>query len=97
MDTTSGLLVEVAKQVPALIVCAFIVVTFIRYLMKRDEVLQHLGDECHKAQRDANHAINENSKALGEISAVLRRLNGRAHIDTSFGRPVAPDRETHNG
>ena len=73
----SDLFLRLASQVPSLVVLVIVVVIFLKYLTKRDEVLKHLGDDCHEVQRDAIKAIKQNSEVIGEISVVLRRLNDK--------------------
>lgn len=82
---------ELLKQVPALAVLAFIVIQFLRYLEKKEcnlqDMLTRIGDTCHQVQRETTErtaealaetraTIGENSKVLGEVGAVLRRMNG---------------------
>ena len=67
---------EAAKQIPALLVLVFLIHKFLKYLIKRDEALEGISEQCHKVQRDAIEAIKQNSRALGEVSVLLKRLNG---------------------
>lgn len=58
-----GTLIETLQRVPELAVLVFIVIVFVRHLERRDKVI----GEC----------IGENNRILGEVKAVLDRLNGR--------------------
>ena len=66
---------DIASQVPALAVLTFVVIRFLSYLDKRDDMLRHIGDDCHEVQRLAIAAINENSRVLGETLRVVKILN----------------------
>ena len=72
-----GLFSQLATQIPSLTILVIIVCFFLRYLIKRDEVLKDISERCHEVQRDAIKTMHENSKALGEISIILRRINGK--------------------
>ncbi len=65
-------LVETAKQVPALVVLVVVVWMFVKSMSK-------IGSECHTTQRAATDAINNNTQVLGEIRGILMRIdkNGR--------------------
>ncbi len=68
---------QLATQVPSLGVLVVVVVIFLRHLNKRDELLGDISEKCHEVQRDAINTIKENSRVLGEMSVILRRLNGK--------------------
>ena len=61
--------VDIATQVPALAVLAFVVVVFVKYLAKREESLAQF-------RHEELEVIRENSKVLGEVHSTLKRLNG---------------------
>ena len=79
MDT---LLVEVAKQVPALTVLAFIVWAFIRFLAQASSAMQDIHRECHSTQERATVALERNTDALdrlgGQMEEMTRYTNGGA-------------------
>lgn len=60
-----GLITEMVKQVPSLAVLTFLVIKFLRHLCKRDEL-----------QKVTNAVIQQNSNALGQVVALLNRING---------------------
>jgi len=68
---------QLAAQAPSLGILVVVVIIFLRHLNKRDEMLNGISEKCHEVQRDAINTIKENSRVLGEISVVLRKLNGR--------------------
>lgn len=73
-----NLVVEIAKQVPALLVLAFIVRVFLGHLKERDASLQktlsHMGDSCHKVQEDAVGVMREVKEELGRTRELYRQL-----------------------
>ena len=62
---------ESVKQVPAMCFMVFIVVHFIRYIGKRDELLREIERDCHEVQKESNRCISRNSEAFGEIKSVM--------------------------
>ena len=64
-------IIEVVKQVPALVVLAWIVKSFVSYIRSRDLVT--------KQQHTSLAAIvRENTKVLAEVSLLLRNMNGKS-------------------
>jgi len=68
-------LVEIAKQVPALLILGWVVLAFLKAMSRRDDTANKVADNCHLTQRDAIKAMQENSRVLGETSAALERVN----------------------
>lgn len=79
---------EVAKQIPAMLLMGFLVLKFldftekkekffITYMQSRDasleEILKHIGDDCHAVQRDAITAMNRNTEVLGKTESTLEK------------------------
>lgn len=82
-------IIEAAKQVPALAVLGYIVVQFFRHLEKRDsQFLKHLESrdvdsraiwtEISETQKQTTAVIVENSKVLGEAISMVERRKGEA-------------------
>ncbi len=69
-------LIEIAKQVPALGVLAWIVYKFLGHLHKRDSILKDISNQCHQVQGCATEAVNKNSEILGKVLMALDKLNG---------------------
>jgi len=67
--------IEIAKQVPALLVLVWMVRVFINYLSRRDDLLAKIGDNCHIVQREATQALRENTQMLGEMREALHVMN----------------------
>ena len=61
---------DIATQVPALAVLAFVVVVFVKYLAKREDALVQF-------RHEELDVIRENSKVLGEVNSTLKRVNGK--------------------
>lgn len=79
----TDLLQTFAPDAADLVLMVVVVLLFLRYLAKRDEMLEKITEACHDVQRESlevhretRTAIVENSKALGEFSEVVRRCNG---------------------
>tara|TARA_R100000306_G_scaffold61940_1_gene66262 strand:- start:516 stop:776 length:261 start_codon:yes stop_codon:yes gene_type:complete len=82
-------LVEVAKQVPALVVMAFVVFGFLRAMSRRDIVVKTVGDTCREVQRDSIKVMQENTRMLGRVVGILDRLSmGEAPV---FGKKSKED------
>lgn len=73
-------LLEAAKQVPSLIVLAYIVVMFLKHLARQDA-----SREASDQKRDAralvcmnrcSNSIDRNTEVLGQMSKVVERANG---------------------
>ncbi len=62
---------ELVKEVPALGGLVFIVVVFLRHLATRDKVIRDIASESNKA-------IRQNTQMLGEVTAHLRKLDGKS-------------------
>ncbi len=58
------LFVELAKQAPSLLVLVLLVFKFLRHLSERDKALRTV--------------IEKNTNILGQVTALLSRLNGAA-------------------
>lgn len=75
------LLIELAKQVPALVVLVWLVHRFLSYLKTQNEFLKTAQTECHKVTKEvtkeSNEAIRESARALGGLQTVLDKLNGK--------------------
>lgn len=79
-----SVLMELAKQVPSLVILAWIVWKFAG-------VLKDQSAACHEVQKASNACINENSRVLGQVSesfenqrqsiadAVRDAMNGKPH------------------
>jgi len=65
---------EIAKQVPALAVLAFLVFTFLHHLEKRDAMLHELSENSRLLQVDTRAALHENTMALGKVVEALRQV-----------------------
>ena len=62
-------LLEVIKQVPALVVLAWIVKSFVSYIRSRDQATKQL----HSSMIST---LEKNTTALAEVSLLLRKING---------------------
>lgn len=71
------LFVEVAKQVPALMVLCYIVFVFVRYLGSRDQTLKEIGESCHMVQQKSIDVMQEVNRSIGEMTATISALNGK--------------------
>ncbi len=67
----SDVLSEAARQAPALVVLVVLVIYFLRALDRRDQTIRAIAETCHAAQRDAVHAITENTRVLGKVGEAL--------------------------
>jgi len=83
------LLIEIAKQVPALVVLALLTRWFLTYMRDRDaqllqheekrdaqmtNTLSHIGDDCHVVQRDSIEVMKEVKQELGATREATREL-----------------------
>lgn len=69
-------LITAAKQVPSLVVLVGLVLVFMRYIGKRDEQLENMGENCHAVQTEASTCLRENTQMLGEVRGLLMKING---------------------
>ena len=71
---------EAVKQVPSLVVLAFIVTVFLKHLARKDmiqEVVDNKRDERSLAcMNKCSEAIDRNTEMLGQVSKVVERANG---------------------
>lgn len=84
-SSVSGILIEIAKQIPSLAVLCFIVWATIQYNQKRDaaisevnkQTLTAMGD-MHKehlyARETSREAINDNTRAMRDNSRAIEAL-----------------------
>ena len=70
-------LTEAARQAPALIIFAAMVYIFLRHLQTKERASAEMAKRCHDVQEKSFEAINENTKMLGEVSVILRVVNGK--------------------
>ena len=75
------LLVEAAKQVPALVVLAYLTVQFLKHMKDRDATFTDELKAIHQAgkeSRDNNTAaMNKNNEIVGRVLATLDRIESR--------------------
>lgn len=64
---------ELAKQIPSLVVLVWLVVHFLRAQEKRDKMIEGLAAQCHVQQAAAAAVIVKNSETLGRIESQLDR------------------------
>tara|TARA_R100000656_G_C3846231_1_gene106369 strand:- start:211 stop:429 length:219 start_codon:yes stop_codon:yes gene_type:complete len=62
-------LVEVVKQVPALVVLAWLIKSFVSYIRSRDQATKHQHSSLITT-------VEKNTIVLAEVSMLLRKLNG---------------------
>ena len=62
-------LVEVVKQVPALVVLAWLLKRFVSYIRSRDQATKHQHSSLITT-------VEKNTIVLAEVSMLLRKLNG---------------------
>jgi len=67
---------EIAKQVPALGVFAFIVVKFLQAQKQMSAHLDVMQQRCHQLQERSLNCMSDNTEILGEVKQVLTRMNG---------------------
>lgn len=100
------LFLEIAKQVPAIVVIAYLVIHFIRSdkeqrdaflaaMDKRDEafgrIIQSMGDECHLVQQKCVDSLDRNTRVLGRMEAVID------HAVTVISRHEPPGKNNIQG
>lgn len=75
------LLIEAAKQVPALVVLAYLTVQFLNHMKSRDEAFTTELKAIHEAGKDSREAnarvIEKNTELTGRVLATLERLDSR--------------------
>ena len=73
-----NLLVEVAKQVPALGVLAWIVAYFLKAMNQRtdsfENTVKRISADCHDARSKLHDILIHNSSVLGRTESTLDRL-----------------------
>ena len=62
-------IVEVVKQVPALVVLAWLIKSFVSYIRSRDQATKHQHSSLITT-------VEKNTLVLAEVSMLLRKLNG---------------------
>lgn len=62
---------EFIKSSPSLGLCAFLVVVFLRYLGRRDDLLQKISEQSNEVNKISQEIIRENSRALGQAAEVI--------------------------
>lgn len=74
-------LIEAAKQVPALVVLAYLTVQFLQHMKDRDATftveLKAIHDERKAAQEDASRIIEKNTEYLGRALGCMDRMEQR--------------------
>lgn len=95
------ILIEAAKQAPALVVLAWIVYTFLKYLKEYAEgqavSLGNLGDTCHAFQREMHES---NATILTSVRTTLDKTNevlGRAANTIDRGERICTQVEAMRG
>ena len=73
----NGWFIEIARQVPSLLVMAFIVVKFLESNKERGQVLKDISDQCHDVQRRSMETIQENTKILAGLAEIVRDCRKR--------------------
>lgn len=72
MDAVLRGLLESAPSAAAMLV---IVIAFLRYLGRRDDVLKEISAACHAVSDRSTEALVENARAAGECASVLDKVN----------------------
>ena len=71
---------EAVKQVPSLVVLAFVVVVFLKHLARRDiskeSADQRRDDRSLACMNKCSSAIDRNTEMLGQVAKVVERANG---------------------
>jgi hypothetical protein len=62
-------IIEVVKQVPALVVLAWLIKSFVSYIRSRDQATKHLHNSMITT-------VEKNTTVLAEVSMLLRKMNG---------------------
>ena len=62
-------LVEVVKQVPALVVLAWLIKSFVSYIRSRDQATKQLHNSMITT-------VEKNTTVLAQVSLLLRKMNG---------------------
>ncbi len=60
---------------PAAAASLIIVIVFLRYLAKRDEMLKEISAACHAVSDRSTDALVENAKLTGECASALDKVN----------------------
>lgn len=71
------ILIDVAKQVPALAVLVFLVIRFLTFIKGRDVFIRDLHKESKEVIAENSEVIKENMKISGELLSTLKRMNGK--------------------
>lgn len=75
------LLIEAAKQVPALVVLAYLTVQFLAHMKDRDQTftseLKAIHDERKSSQESSDRIIERNSELLGRALGSMDRMELR--------------------
>ena len=72
MDAVLRGLLESAPSAAAMLV---IVIAFLRYLGRRDDVLKEISAACHAVSDRSTDALVENARTAGECASALDKVN----------------------
>lgn len=87
-----AVLIEIAKQVPALVVLVLLVRWFLHHLSERDKVLREIGDACHAESERREEVIaklteaiqTENARREGVLLRVIERNTASTDRNTEM-------------
>ena len=78
---TAELWTQLIVSAPSAVAVIVTVRIFMVYIDKRDkradERMSAIADECHGVQRESHDCMRETVVALGQITEVMRKFNGR--------------------
>ena len=68
------ILTTLLEQSPGLVGAIIIVLAFIKYIQKRDGLMESITDSCNEVQRESNQVMRETKEQLGRNAEVLSEV-----------------------
>lgn len=70
------LLTTLLEQSPGLVGAIIIVLAFIKYIQKRDVVMNEVQRESNQVMRETKEQLGRNAEVLSEVLHTVKHMNG---------------------
>lgn len=71
-------LVSLLEQSPGLIGAIIIVLAFIKYIQKRDVLMNEVQKDSNQVMRETKEQLGRNAEVLSEVLHTIKSLNGHS-------------------
>ena len=72
-----GIFLTLIEQSPGLLGAIVIVLAFIRYIQKRDVMMNEVQKESNQVMRETKEQLGRNAEVLSEVLYTVKSFNGR--------------------